>query len=108
MQPPHLNLSAAPERKKTGILSLNVKELKVHSQVWTIFGAESPLNMMKNAFYFTLKARLVLKIFNFFSCLFGDVEKRFDWKDKVNFKNYDVATWETNNCNAHITQYLKK
>ena len=25
-----------------------------------------------------------------------------------NFKNYDVTTWLTNNCDAHITQYLKK
>ena len=31
------------------------------------------------------------------------VEKR-----KVNFKIYDVKTWETNNCHAHIAQYLKK
>ena len=28
---------------------------------------ESPLKMMKNAFYFTLKALLVLKIFKFLS-----------------------------------------
>ena len=28
---------------------------------------ESPLKMMKNAFYFTLKALFVLKIFNFLS-----------------------------------------
>ena len=31
--------------------------------------------MMKNVFYFILKAFLFLKIFNFLSRLFGDVEK---------------------------------
>ena len=31
--------------------------------------------MMKNAFYFTLKALFVLKIFKFLSPLFGPVEK---------------------------------
>ena len=29
-------------------------------------------------------------------------------KIKVNFKIYDVITWETNNCGTHIDQYLKK
>ena len=33
----------------------------------TIFVTESPLKMMKNAFYFTLKAFPVLKIFRFLS-----------------------------------------
>ena len=36
------------------------------------------------------------------------MEKRVNWKDKVNFKIFDVATWETNNYNAPIVQYLKK
>ena len=31
--------------------------------------------MMKNAFYFTVKAIFVLKIFKFLSWLFGHVEK---------------------------------
>ena len=69
---------------------------------------ESPLKMMKNAFYFTLKARLVLKIFKFLSWIFGHVEKRLDWRDKVNFKIYDVTTWLTNTFNTNIDQYLKK
>ena len=43
---------------------------------------ESPLKRMKNAFYFTLKAPFVLKIFKFLS-YFGCVEKRVDQKDKV-------------------------
>ena len=32
---------------------------------------KSPLKMMKNAFYFTFKAFLVLKIYKFLSCIFG-------------------------------------
>ena len=66
------------------------------------------MKMMKNDFYFTLKALLVLKIVKFLSSIFGHVEKRLDQKDKVNFKIYDVTTWLTNNCNTHIDQYLKK
>ena len=42
---------------------------------------------MKNAFYFTLKALFVLKIFNFLSRLSGHVFR------KVNFKIHDVTTW---------------
>ena len=37
---------------------------------------ESPLKIMKNAFYFTLKAPLVLNIFKFLSWVFCYVEKR--------------------------------
>ena len=50
---------------------------------------------MKNAFYLILKALLVLK-------------KRIDWKEKLNFKIYDVTTWLNNNCNTHIVQHLTK
>ena len=39
---------------------------------------ESPLKVMKNAFYFTLKALFVLKIYKFLSWLFGHVKKRVD------------------------------
>ena len=31
-----------------------------------------------------------------------------DKKDKVNFKTHDAKAWLTNNCNAHIAQYLTK
>ena len=80
---------------------------------------------MKNAFYFTLKALFVLKVFQFFSCFFGHVEKHFDEKDNNNLKNYDVTfskqtiaihslfnianihILETNNCNTLIVQYCK-
>ena len=65
---------------KEKLIKLN---LKVHSQVWDNFLAtESPLKMMKNAFYFTLKALFVFKIFKFlsWSCLFGYITKRLDKK----------------------------
>ena len=50
---------------------------------------ESPLKMMmKNAFYFTLKALIVLKIFQFLSSRFGNGEKtawleRWNWFQNV-------------------------
>ena len=40
---------------------------------------ENPLKMMKNAYHFTLKALLVLKIFKFLSWFFCHVEKRLDF-----------------------------
>ena len=36
---------------------------------------EGPLKMMKNTFYFVLKALVILKIFKFMYWLFGHVEK---------------------------------
>ena len=39
---------------------------------------ESPLKMMKNAFYFSLKALFILKIFKFLSSLFTHVAKWFN------------------------------
>ena len=68
----------------------------------------SPLKMMKNAFYYVLKALFVLKIFTFLSSLFGHVGRRIDKKAKVIFKIYDVTRWAANNYNIHIAQYLKK
>ena len=38
---------------------------------------------MKNAFCFSLKSLLVLKIFRFLSLLFGHAEKRLHWKDRL-------------------------
>ena len=38
----------------------------------------------------------------------GHFEKRLDKKTKVNFKIYDVTTWETNNYNTHIAHHHKK
>ena len=58
--------------------------------------------MMKNVFYFMLKALFVFEIFAFLSLLFGYVGKRLDEKAKVNFKIYDLSDRTTNNFNACI------
>ena len=63
---------------------------------------ESFFKIMKNDFYFTLKSPFILKVFKFCLDFFGRVEKRLDWRDKVNFEIYDVTTWLTNNCNTHM------
>ena len=62
--------------------------------------------MMKNAFYFILKALFVLKIFKCFSWLFGHVENRLDQEDKAYFKIYGITTWLENNYNTDIARYL--
>ena len=64
--------------------------------------------MMKNAFYFNLKALFILNIFRFLSWHFGYIEKRAWLEYESNFKIYDVTTWLTNNYNAYIAQYLTK
>ena len=64
--------------------------------------------MMKNTFYFILKAVSVLQTFTFLPRLFGYVEKRFDKKLKANFKFYNVRDWATKNDNTDIAHYLKK
>ena len=53
------------------------------SDLRTLLATESPLKMMKNAFYFTLKALFVLKIFKFLSVLFDYVKKRLDRKIRL-------------------------
>ena len=78
------------------------------SGLWQFFADKSPLKVMKNAFYFTPKALLVLKIFKILPWLFGHVAKRLDKKDKFNFKFYDVTAWLSNNGNTYIAQYLEK
>ena len=47
------------------------------------FLASKELKRMKNAFCFSLKSLLVLKIFRFLSLLFGHAEKRLHWKDRL-------------------------
>ena len=68
---------------------------------------KSALKMMKNAFYFILKA-LFSRYLNFCHDFMVMLKKRIDQKDKVNFKIHDVTAWLTNNCNTHIAQYLTK
>ena len=58
---------------------------------------ESPLKVMKNAFYFIVKTLFVPMIFKFFSWHFWcyvENEKRLDKKVQFSFKTYDVTTWE--------------
>ena len=55
--------------------------------------------MMENAFSLTLKPHFVLKIFKFLGSVFDHVRKRFDKKQKANFKFYNVTTWLTNSRN---------
>ena len=64
--------------------------------------------MIQNAFYFTLKVLVILKMFKFLSWPFGHVGKRLDQKGKIIFKIYDITACLTNNCNTHIDQYLRK
>ena len=73
-----------------------------------LLATESSLKMMKNAFYFTLKALFILKIFKFSSWLFGHVAKPLDKKGQVNFKFYDNHNLFNNNRNTHIAQYFEK
>ena len=50
-----------------GLLNRNFKVKGALSGLRQILATESPLKMMKNAFYFTLIALFVLKIFKFLS-----------------------------------------
>ena len=56
---------------------------------------DSPLKMMKNAFYFTSRSLSILKIFKFLSWLFVHEAKWLDKKGKVNFSFFDVIAWLT-------------
>ena len=63
----------------------NIMNFRSFSEIWSrtpslqkksvICLIESPLKMIKNVFYFILKALFLLKIFKFLSRLFGHVEK---------------------------------
>ena len=48
------------------------------SSLRQFLATESSLRIVINAFYFILKAPLVLKIFKFLSWVFGYAEKRLD------------------------------
>ena len=62
-----------------------------------------------------MKALFVLKILNpdrkkkyVRPDFFRQVGKRFGKKVEINFQNYDVINWKTDNYNTQITQHLKK
>ena len=59
---------------------------------------ESPLKMMKNAFYFILKALFVLRIFKFLSWLFGHVGKTAWLERQDEFQN----SWRYNLFNKQL------
>ena len=69
--------------------------------------SESPLKMMKKAFYFMLKACFVLKIFTFLPRLFGYAEKRLGKKVQVIFKIYVVTNWTTNNYDTRLPNFSR-
>ena len=93
--------------KKTQISSLVFKSwtLTFQKNIFAFF-IESPLEMMKNTFYFMLKVLFVLEIFSFLSRFFGFVEKRLD-NAMVDFKIFDGIDCTTNNYNTYLAQYLK-
>ena len=62
-------------------------------------------NIIKNAFYFILKALFFLVIFSFLHQLFGYLEKQIDKKAMINFKIYDMADLRKNNYNTYCRLY---
>ena len=87
------------------LLSEDEFEVKVglssSEKILVICFIESPLKMIKNAFYFILKAFFVLKIFKFLSWLFGHAEKKAWLEDKVIFQN----SWRYNLVNKQLNLY---
>ena len=69
------------EKKSKMIFSRKNTFKDALSSLRQFLATESPLKMMKKAFYFTLKALFFLQIFKFLSWLFGHVAKRLDKKD---------------------------
>ena len=61
--------------RKTDFLKTSIFKFKgAFSDLRQFLAIKSPLKMMKNAFYLTLKALFVLKIFKFLSSIFGHVD----------------------------------
>ena len=58
--------------------------------------------MMENAFYFTFKTLFVLEISELLSWVFGHIEKTIWLERYAQFRNFNVTTWLTNDCNTHI------
>ena len=73
-----------------------------------MLAAESPVKLMKNAVYFTSEALFFLKIFKFFSSLFGHVAERLDKRDQVNFKIYGFTAWLPESCNIYILSNISR
>ena len=88
--------------KKSRVLSFDKPIKGALSSLRDFLAIESPLKMMKNAFYLTSKTLFIHKIFKFLSWHFGHVAKWLEKKNRVNFKIYGVTVWLSNNCNTHI------
>ena len=72
------------------------------------FATESPLKMMKNAFYSILKALSFLKIFKFLYSIFDHIEKRLVQKDMVNFKYMTLSlSQEESNQKIKLGQLIE-
>ena len=67
-------------KKQSFLLYWNSIKIGLSPSKWFdfIYFIESPLKLMKNAFYFMLKALFAFEIFAFLSRLFGYVEKQLD------------------------------
>ena len=70
--PENINLDKIKFKKS--ILNLN-SDSHLQKKIIFICFNQSPLKVMENAFYFMLKALLVLKIFKFLSWDFGHVKE---------------------------------
>ena len=71
--------------------------------VFVFFNERSWWNMMKNAFYFILKALFFFEIFMLFlSWFYGFVEKRLGKKTKDNFKIYGGTDWTRSKDNQKM------
>ena len=67
---------------------------------------DSPSKTMKIFFNSSQKLFSFSRYLNFWLDFLGMQKKRFDQKDKVNFKIYGVTTWSIKmNYNTHIAQY---
>ena len=69
------------EKKRLGMFDIHWRvpnHKGALSNLRQLLATENPLKILKNAFYFILKALLVLKLFKFFSWLFGYVKKRLN------------------------------
>ena len=77
-------------------MSIGIKVgLSAPKKIMLFPSMESSLQMMKNAFYFIVKALFVLKIFKFLSWLFGHVENK-GWLERSDeFQN----SWRHNLVN---------
>ena len=62
-------------------------DIHLPTKIFFVCFDESPLKMMKNAFYFILKSLFVLEIFKFLSWLLGHVEKT-TWLERSGYLKY--------------------